>query len=79
MGLFTDQPEHTSDDTDVEVLSSSERISKPDYDGKGPGNDYGNSVGDESMLIAEEKAQKGMASLLQPCRSTTNYRHQPPM
>jgi len=57
---------------DVKALSSSEHILRLDYGIKGPGEDCGDSVANEAILIAEEKAQKGMVHstlVLQPCHT----------
>jgi len=68
VGLFTDQTEHAPDDADVETP---EHFSKPDYRSRGPEDGCVDPVGDESVLIEEEKAQKGVVSLLQPCHNIT--------
>lgn len=57
MGLFTDQTEHAPDDADVETP---EKFAKPDNRSKGPGDNSVDPVGEESVLIEEEKAQKGV-------------------
>ena len=72
MGLFTDQTEHAPDDADVE---RPEHFSKPDNRSKGPGDSCVDPVGEESVLIEEEKAQKGVVSLLQPCHDITEINH----
>lgn len=72
MGLFTDQTEHAPDDADLETP---EKFSKPDNRSKRPGDSSVDPVGEESKLIEEEKAQKGVVSLLQPCHDITEIHH----